>query len=62
MMNSQVELKVLTLDEVAQYLRVSKNTAYALCVSAGFPAVKVGRRIRVPLQAFEQWLMRPSRR
>ena len=45
---SEKELPVmLTIQDVAAFLRVSKNTAYSFVSTGVFPAVKVGRQIRI---------------
>ncbi len=46
----------LTVSEVGQLLGVSSPRAYALVAAGKIPAVRFGRRIRVPAQAFEKWL------
>lgn len=50
----------LTVEMVAEVLGVSKNTAYSLCHSKGFPAVQIGRRIIIPKLAFIKWLENPK--
>ena len=47
---------LLTVDELADYLRIGRTSAYELCRKLGFPAIKIGRSIRVPLQALQNWL------
>jgi excisionase family DNA binding protein len=47
------DVKVLTVDEVAQLLRVHRNTVYD-CVNDGtIPALRLGRRIVVPRERLE---------
>ncbi len=47
----------LNISEVAEIMRISKPTAYALVHQEGFPAVKVAdRRYIVPKDLFIQWL------
>lgn len=46
----------MTVDEAAAELKVSKPTMYDLTRSEGFPALRVGRRVIIPRQEFEQWL------
>ena len=45
----------LTVEEVAQILRVSRTAAYNLVATPTFPCVKVGRRIVVPCDGFIRW-------
>lgn len=43
--------------EIAAILGVSIPTAYALCASEGFPAIRIGqRKIVIPIDAFDRWL------
>jgi excisionase family DNA binding protein len=43
-------IKLLTIEEVTEILRVSKPTAYNLMHSEGFPKVKIGRAWRIDEQ------------
>jgi excisionase family DNA binding protein len=47
---------MLTVGQVQQLLRLSKPKAYGLLQIPGFPAVRFGKAIRVPKQAFLDWL------
>ncbi|RMH30839.1 MAG: DNA-binding protein [Nitrospirae bacterium] len=48
--------EVLTLDELAIYLRISKSTLYK-CVREGkVPCQKIGRHWRFRKAAIDQWL------
>ena len=48
---------LLTVQEVAERLRISRTAAYALCREPGFPAAWVGGQIRVPADALERWIV-----
>ncbi len=55
--------EVLTVEEAASILRISRNAAYALARQwratggrAGLPCVELGRTIRVPRAALRQML------
>jgi excisionase family DNA binding protein len=50
------ELKFLTVAEVAALMRVSKMTVYRLVNTGTLPAVRVGRSVRVPEQAVNDYL------
>lgn len=50
------QMKLLTVAEVAEILRVSKMTVYRLVHSAELPAVRVGRSFRVPEAVVDQYL------
>lgn len=48
--------EVLTVDQVAQYLGVGRNTAYAAVGRGEIRSVKVGRRVLVPRSAIKDLL------
>lgn len=50
------QLKLLTVAEVAELMRVSKMTVYRLVHGGGLPAVRIGRSFRVPEQAVNDYL------
>jgi excisionase family DNA binding protein len=54
MENAQAEL--LTLRELANYLRVGMRTAYKLVTEGGVPAVKVGGQWRIPRDELDRQL------
>lgn len=39
--------EMMNVDEVAEYLRIHKNTAYTFIKTGKIPFVKIGRQIRV---------------
>lgn len=45
-----------TVKEAAQAANVSIPTLYAWAKTAGFPVVRVGRKLVVPIDAFKRWL------
>jgi excisionase family DNA binding protein len=49
---------VLTPMDVADVLKVSRNTAYEVVHRADFPAFKVGKQYRVQRDRFIQWMSR----
>lgn len=49
--------EVLTLEELAAYLKVSETTAYALVRSGDIPGRKVGREWRFLRARVVEWLM-----
>ena len=42
---------VVTVDELAEMLKIGRNTAYELVRSGAVQSVRVGRNIRIPKQA-----------
>lgn len=55
-MERSEERLVLTVPEVAKRLGLGRNAAYALVRTKGFPAIRIGKHIRVPVAALERWL------
>lgn len=47
---------VLKVDEVAQRLRVERNTVYNLVASGALRSVRLGRVIRIPESAVAEFL------
>jgi len=47
---------VMNIDELAEYLRLPKPTAYKLAQSGGLPGRKAGRQWRFHKEAIDRWL------
>lgn len=47
---------VFSVAEAAKAAKVSMPTMYAWVHQKGFPAVRKGRRILIPVDAFKRWL------
>ncbi|WP_199051914.1 helix-turn-helix domain-containing protein [Aquitalea sp. ASV15] len=47
---------ILTMDEVAEYLKVSKRTVYRLAQSGELPAFKLGGIWRFRRSDLERWI------
>ena len=47
---------VLTVEQAAEFLHVSRGTAYEAVRAGQIPSVRVGRCIRIPRHALEQML------
>ncbi len=59
--------EVLTIDEAAIILRISRNAAYAAAREwratggkTGLPCIEIGRTLRVPRADFDRLLGRPA--
>lgn len=52
--------RYLTVEELADRLRISRDGAYRLCRRDDFPAVRVERLIRVPADELGRWLENQS--
>lgn len=51
-----MEKATFGVDELAATMGISRPKAYELANTEGFPIIRVGRRIRIPVSAFQQWL------
>lgn len=49
-------MKLLTAQEVADILRVHRNTVYLWVRSGELPAVRYGKLIRIPQDSLEKWI------
>lgn len=47
---------VLTIEELAEYLKISKSTLYKLAQEGRIPAQKVGKHWRFRKAAIDRWL------
>ncbi len=54
--------RVLTVDELAAYLKVSQSTLYKLLAEGKVPGQKVGRHWRFSRSAIDAWLEEPQRK
>ena len=48
--------RCMTVQEMGEELGICRERAYQLANSEGFPAVRIGRRLVIPVNAFEKWL------
>ena len=48
--------EILTLNELAEYLRIPRSTAYKLAQQGKIPCQKVGRHWRFRKAVIDQWL------
>lgn len=46
----------LTVAQVAAALHIGKNTAYDLIRTGQIPSLRIGRAIRVPEPALQEWI------
>lgn len=47
---------MLTVPEVAAYLKISPTTVWRHCVSGHLPAFRVGRQWRIERRDLERWI------
>jgi len=51
----------MNVTELSEQLGISKPTAYELTRRSDFPTLKIGRRIVIPVEAFQLWLTNASK-
>ena len=51
-----IQEALITAEELAARLKVSRSTAYEMIRSGEIKAIQVGRRLRVPLASLDVWL------
>lgn len=55
-MNNDTKDHVMTLDELAGYLKVPKSTLYKLLQEGRIPGQKIGKQWRFGKMAIDRWL------
>ena len=48
--------EIMTMDELAEYLKISKSTLYKLAVENKLPGTKIGKRWRFHKEAIDRWV------
>lgn len=48
--------KVYTIPEAAEVLGISRSKMYELVHSVGFPVLKIGSKLLIPMKALDRWL------
>ena len=54
--STQPERRVITVNEAAVMLRISRGAAYEAAKRQEIPSIRIGRRLLVPLAALERML------
>jgi excisionase family DNA binding protein len=47
---------LLTIDEAAQMLGLSRSKTYTMASTGALPVVRLGRSVRVPVDALHRWI------
>lgn len=55
-----MEKLVYTVTETAQILNIGMNKAYELIQQQEIPNLRVGRKILIPKQSLEKWLVKSA--
>ena len=57
MLTQDMKRVTMNVGEMAEQLGISKPVAYELANRADFPCLRIGKRIVIPREAFDRWLM-----
>ncbi len=49
-------MSVMTAEEAADYLKISRKNLYILCRNGEIPYARVGTRLRFSLEILNEWL------
>jgi excisionase family DNA binding protein len=55
-----MEKTTMSVQELSAQMGISLPKAYELVKTPGFPTIKVGTRILIPVEAYREWLLRKS--
>ncbi len=55
-----IKSDILTVPEVAKYLKMSKSKLYYLIQSGQIPCIKIGRNVRIKESVLQKWLEEQS--
>ena len=53
-----MEKVTMSVQELSAQMGISLPKAYELVKTPGFPTIKVGTRILIPVEAYREWLLR----
>ena len=55
-----MERTTLSVQELSAQMGISLPKAYELVKTPGFPTLRIGTRILIPIVAYKEWLMKQS--
>lgn len=55
-----MEKTTISVQELSAQMGISLQKAYELVKSPGFPTIRVGTRILVPVEGYRNWLLKQS--
>lgn len=55
-----MEKTTMSVQELSAQMGISLPKAYELVKTPGFPIIKVGTRILIPIDAYREWLLKQS--
>lgn len=50
----------MSVQELSAQMGISLPKAYELVKTPGFPTIRIGARILIPIEAYKEWLVRTS--
>lgn len=50
----------MSVQELSAQMGISLPRAYELVKTPGFPTIRIGARILIPIEAYKEWLVRTS--
>ena len=56
--NKPEGVKFLQVNDIQKMMGVSRASAYALVKQKGFPRITVGKRIIIPFDLFNEWIVK----
>lgn len=56
-MLSTEQMQMLDVKDIQGIFKCSKNTAYKLMHSDGFPSIKIGRKMLISASSLNKWLL-----
>ena len=55
-----MEKATMSVQELSAYMGISLPKAYELAKREGFPTIRIGTRILVPVDTFKEWLAKEA--
>ena len=55
-----MERTTLSVQELSAQMGISLPKAYELVKTPGFPTLRIGTRILIPIEAYKEWLIKQS--
>lgn len=55
-----MEKTTMSVQELSAQMGISLPKAYELVKEPGFPTIRIGARILIPIEAYKEWLVRSS--
>lgn len=55
-----MERTTMSVQELSAQMGISLPKAYELVKTPGFPTLRIGTRILIPIEAYKTWLMKQS--